>query len=220
MPTLTVTLTLSLTAAAAIVALLLGLPALIRTLPAAPTDDQPAARDPLGALARRGYLTALFALLVGAVATTFVTWPAMSPPIRVGLATLAALAVVVFEVGCVALRVLRERPDGWRDAYRNQIYTSYVLLAAGAASAALMFSPLSPWIIPFVAIGVLIGGAEIYQVYEARLVSRSPREWRLAHPESPTGRSRRPVLARLRRPAPPPAGRESRSTPPDRPAER
>jgi hypothetical protein len=224
-----VTVTLCLTAAAALVALLLGVPALIRELPATPAQDPtgpsteapPAPReDRIGPPARRGYLAALFALLVGAIATTTVTWTAMSPPLRVGLAALAALAVIVFEVGCVALRVLRERPDGWRDTYRNQIYTSYVLLVAGLVSAALMLSPLSPWTIPFVAIGVLIGGAEIYQVYEARLVSRSPREWRLAHPESPRGRSTRPVLALRRRPAPPPAERESRSTPPDRPAER
>lgn len=204
----------ALTAVGTLAALLLGVPALVRGLP-----DSATATEAPGRLVRRGYLAALFVLVLGSISATAAYWAAASPLVRVGLAALAALSVAIFEIGCVALRSLRERHDGWPDDYRNQIYTSYVLLVAGVVSAALMLSPLSPWTIPFTAIGVLIGGAELYQRFEARL-NRSPREWRLAHPGSEKERSTRRVPALLPRHGRPPAGPAPRSTPPDHPAER
>jgi hypothetical protein len=148
---------------------------------AGPRALRPPAQPSQRPLVRRAYVSLLVLATVAAVGTTIATWSQLSTRMMISLFAVDCLGLLLSEIGFMALHTLREVRAGWQETYTNQIYFSYLLLWEGLLVMAIANSPLSPWVIPFAAIGLAIAGAALFRLYEDRDAQQALLAWLVRH---------------------------------------
>lgn len=131
------------------------------------------------ALIRYAYLGSLTVLVVAVIGAVAAHWPTLDPVTQVVFSGLGALGVFVIARGFLALRSVRRKRGGWQKSYMRHIYFTYISLWEGFVIVAVIDLGLPGWLVPVVAVGVLILGGYLVNRYQ-RQVLPSPAASRVA----------------------------------------
>jgi hypothetical protein len=131
-----------------------------------PGDDS---RTGLGV--RRVYLASLGMLAVFLAALVAEDWFGQDVVTQAIFGVLTAFAFLVVARGLLALRVERHRPPGWRSAYMNHVFFTYISLWEGLFIVGLLDFDAPPWLVAAVAIGLVLVGARLFHRFERRVLA-------------------------------------------------
>lgn len=115
---------------------------------------------------RRVYATAIGVLAVFLVGLVAIDWSSLGPTPRVIFVALIGLAAVIVTRLFLAFRLARQQPPDWRVTYMNHIYFTYVSLWEGFFIVGLIDLGAPAWLVGAVAVGVLVVGGIVFNVYK------------------------------------------------------
>ncbi len=121
---------------------------------------------------RRVYAAALVVLAVFLVAIVAVDWSSFGATPRVVFSGLIGLATVILIRLFLALRLAWQQPAGWQIPYVNHIYFTYVSLWEGFFIVGLIDLGAPGWLVGAVAVGVLIVGGVLVNIYKRGIAPR------------------------------------------------
>ncbi|MQA88191.1 MAG: hypothetical protein GEV03_27120 [Streptosporangiales bacterium] len=109
-------------------------------------------------------------LVVAIIGTVAAHWPSLDPVTRAIFAGLCALGVVVLARGLLALRAVKQAGSNWQKTYISHIYFTYISLWEGFFIVAVIDLGLPAWLVPVVALVVLVAGAYLLSRYKRKVL--------------------------------------------------
>lgn len=119
---------------------------------------------------RWAYQSSLVVLVVAVAGAVAAHWAELDAGGRAVFGGLIVLGAVIVARGQLALRTLRQRRAGWQQRYLDHVYFTYVSLWQGFVIVAVLDTDLPVWLVPVVAVGILVAGAALLGWYKRRVL--------------------------------------------------
>lgn len=106
------------------------------------------------------------------MAIVAVDWSKLAATPRIVFSALIGLAAVILIRLFLAFRLARQQPAGWEIPYVNHVYFSYISLWEGFFIVGLIDLGATGWLVGAVAVGVLILGGVLLNIYKRGIAPR------------------------------------------------